>query len=322
MRLTPLRFVLLLVGLEVMGIAGMVLWRFPWDVDDAVDRTAELSEFYAKAYSAPPALSPTDIEREARYVRIAEEAAQGFDITGMVRRFVDRYQLQTASVLDVGSGRGYLQDLVGDYTGLDISAPAARFYHKRFVVGTATAMPFSQDSFDAAWSIWVLEHIPNPESALVEFRRVVKPGGLILLSPAWNCTPWAADGYEVRPYSDFGPPGKLLKASLPLQNSSPVVALGLITFRAVGALTSFDGKPTRLHYRRLQPNYGQYWTNDSDAVNSIDSLEAVRWFESRGDECLNCRKGIQRLKMGYHHEPLIIRVNKGPMSPEPVPKQS
>jgi hypothetical protein len=33
-----------------------------------------------------------------------------------------------------------------------------------------------------------------------------------------------------------------------------------------------------------------YWQVDSDAVNSIDSNEAMLWFISRGVECLNCGK--------------------------------
>ena len=38
--------------------------------------------------------------------------------------------------------------------------------------------------------------------------------GYVYLNPAWACVPWAADGYEARPYSDFGITGKLIKASI------------------------------------------------------------------------------------------------------------
>ena len=81
------------------------------------------------------------------------------------------------------------------------------------------AQLFEQGEFDVAWSIWVLEHVPNPEAALVEMRRVVKNDGLLYLFPAWDCTPFAASGYNVRPYSDFGVAGKLEKASMPLRTS-------------------------------------------------------------------------------------------------------
>lgn len=117
----------------------------------------------------------------------------------MVTRFVKVHSLENKRILDVGAGRGYLQDVVHDYTGLDISPTVQRFYHKPFVLASATAMPFKDGEFDALWTIWVLEHIPNPESALHEMRRVVKPGGLLLLAPAWFCPTWAAEGYPVRP---------------------------------------------------------------------------------------------------------------------------
>jgi hypothetical protein len=67
-------------------------------------------------------------------------------------------------------------------------------------------------------------------------------------------------------------------------------------------------QPTRFHYRRLTPNYDQYWMPDSDAVNSLDHYEAALWFISRGDECLNCETAMH----GWMDDnaPLIIRINK------------
>jgi SAM-dependent methyltransferase len=81
-------------------------------------------------------------------------------------------------------------------------------------------MPFPDDSFDGVWSIWVFEHVPNPEQAFREARRVTRDGGVLFLLPAWNCPPWAAQGYEVRPYSDFNWWGKSSRASIPLRSSS------------------------------------------------------------------------------------------------------
>jgi len=111
-----------------------------------------------------------------------------------VKEFVDRFDLNNKSVLEIGSGRGYLQDAAKNYVGLDISPSVARFYHKKFVVGTATALPFADDSFDGIWSIWVFEHVPNPEQAFREMRRVIRNNGVIFLFPAWNVDRWAAQG--------------------------------------------------------------------------------------------------------------------------------
>jgi SAM-dependent methyltransferase len=216
--------------------------------------------------------------------KAAQAAFETLHIRDQVTQFVANNNLEHAHALEVGSGRGQLQDVVVDYTGIDIAPTAARFYHKSFVAGTATAMPFKDSEFDALWSIWVLEHIPNPEAALNEIRRVVKPGGLIFLLPAWECVPWAADGYEARPYSDFGLYGKLVKASIVIRTNRLFIAAYR---RPIHLIRSFAGSPTHLHYRRLTPNFREYWQADSDAVVSLDRTEFARWFTSRGDELLN-----------------------------------
>lgn len=200
-----------------------------------------------------------------------------------------------------------MQDEVNDYTGLEISSTARRFYHKRFVHASATLMPLGDSEFDAAWTIWVLEHVPNPEAALLEMRRVIKDGGVLFLAPQWNCTPWAAEGYPVRPFRNFSWGGRLIKASIPIQNSlwtfsRPVIRLALF------ARWKTTGRPTTFHYRRLTPNYTHYWMADSDAVNSIDQYETALWFLSRGDECLNC-KGFPS-DLSPVTEPLLIRIHK------------
>ena len=236
---------------------------------------------------------------------MAEAAAKDARIEEQVTAFVQQFKLSDKQVLEIGSGRGYLQDIAKNYTGLDISPSVARFYHKKFVLGSATAMPFADDSFDGVWSIWVFEHVPNPEQAFREARRVTRDNGVLFLLPAWDCTAWAADGYPVRPYSDFPAVGKIIKASIPLRSSPPFIAMSKLPNRLARKVVAQLG-PTKLRYRRLTPNYEKYWMPDSDAVNSIDRYEAMLWFRSRGDECLNCDDAA----LSIAPMPLIIRVHK------------
>ena len=135
-----------------------------------------------------------------------------------------------------------------DYTGLDISPSVRRFYHKKFVLGSATSLPFPDDSFDGAWSIWVLEHVPNPEQALRELRRVMRNDGVVFLLPAWECASWNAEGYSVRPYSDFSIGGKLVKASIPIRSSLPFRAITIVPNRLVRKprLSTGGADPTAL----------------------------------------------------------------------------
>jgi SAM-dependent methyltransferase len=293
MKLLQKRSVLL-GGLVVLaGWIAIVLWHFPWAVDSSTSRESEMKTFYSIAYGP----APDTVYKPTALAKAASAAQETNHIREQVAQFVSDNHLEHAHALEVGSGSGQLQDVVADYTGLDIAPTAARFYHKPFVAGTATAMPFKDNEFDALWSIWVLEHISNPETALKEIRRVVKPGGLIYLQPAWDCVSWAADGYDARPYSDFGLYGKLVKASTVIRRNQ---RFKVLYRRPIHLIRSFAGSPTRLHYRRLTPNYREYWQADSDAVVSLDQTELAHWFASRGDELLIADGG----------GPLEIRVRK------------
>lgn len=112
--------------------------------------------------------------------------------------------------LEIGSGRGAMQDIVDNYTGLDITDEVRKYYHKEYVVGSAEELPFLDEMFDVIWTCSTYEMIPNIEEALNEAIRVLKQGGILLFAPAWHCRPWAADGYQVRPYSDFNLCGKYI----------------------------------------------------------------------------------------------------------------
>ena len=72
----------------------------------------------------------TQDERELNYVQIARRAAEEAHVAENIAGFVQTYRLQNARVLEVGAGSGLLQDQVRDYTGLDLSATARRYFHK------------------------------------------------------------------------------------------------------------------------------------------------------------------------------------------------
>lgn len=87
------------------------------------------------------------------------------------------------SILDVGCGRGYIGDFVreqgGEYTGTDFVVSRAGM---RLALADAAALPFPDASFDGLFCIDAFEHIPEPERATREFRRVLRPGGFVFLS--------------------------------------------------------------------------------------------------------------------------------------------
>ena len=269
--------------------------HFPTNTDINVQPNLR-KQFYDAAYAPSSKISGLD------YVGTAQQGSE--QQAARIREFVARYGLAEERVLEVGSGSGVLQDIIEDYTGLDIAETARRFYHKPFVASSATDIPFRDSSFDVIWTIWTLEHVPNPTRALNEMRRVLKPGGILYLAPAWNTPAWQSGGYEVRGWSELSLGEKLTKASIPVRSSYAFKALYRIPTRIIRSLALLDGRPTRLHYTLLQPS-DKYRVPDADAVNSIDTYEAYLWFKSRGDECLNCEWLM--LRPSYA---LIFRIRK------------
>jgi SAM-dependent methyltransferase len=90
-------------------------------------------------------------------------------------------------VLDVGCGdQPYRSFLTGAtcYVGLDYPPRAnpVPFKAKPEVYGDAQHLPFADQSFDAVVCTQVLEHLARPDKVVGELARVLRPGGLALVS--------------------------------------------------------------------------------------------------------------------------------------------
>jgi SAM-dependent methyltransferase len=102
---------------------------------------------------------------------------------------------ERATVADLGCGTGTLAVLLGQaghlVSGVDLAprmVEAARAKAARagvradFVVGDAAAPPWPPGSFDVVLSRHVLWAMPDPDSALRRWVRLLRPGGLLLLT--------------------------------------------------------------------------------------------------------------------------------------------
>lgn len=105
-------------------------------------------------------------------------------------------------VLDFGCGGGGITCHLGtrfcEAWGIDIQAEKLTFAGRqaarlgrdnvRFMHYGGGQAPFDDASFDCLYSVDVLEHLPTPEFFVSEFARLLRPGGLLLLSfgPPWR----------------------------------------------------------------------------------------------------------------------------------------
>jgi ubiquinone/menaquinone biosynthesis C-methylase UbiE len=101
-------------------------------------------------------------------------------------------------VLDVGCGTGddvrKVASLVGPsgrVVGVDVSCAMIDESRKRasgsglpveFVLGNAYSLEFPDESFDRARADRLFVHLPEPERALAEMVRVLRPGGRVVVS--------------------------------------------------------------------------------------------------------------------------------------------
>ena len=111
------------------------------------------------------------------------------DRIGWVKSFLAEHPNNKLKILEIGCGRGHLQDISPGYVGCDISVEAGRYFRKPFVCGIGEALPFLDQTFDCVMSFTVLEHLSCPEIALEEMVRVLKTDGVLIVTVAGEFHP-------------------------------------------------------------------------------------------------------------------------------------
>jgi ubiquinone/menaquinone biosynthesis C-methylase UbiE len=149
----------------------------------------------------------------AETARLLENAYRGSDF--VKRRLATREALAPQAgetIVDVGSGLGHLavelSRAVGDageVIGVDPSADMRKaaanqcdgLPNVRILDGTAAALPLEDVSADRAASLQVFEYLSDIPGALVEIRRVLRPGGRLVVGDMhWDSWIWHSDEPE------------------------------------------------------------------------------------------------------------------------------
>jgi len=98
---------------------------------------------------------------------------------------------QERSILEIGVNNGEHIDFVkggwASYIAIDVRTPSEntlKYFHDRnvkFVLADVHELPFPNDSFDEVIITCVLHHLLDPDKALIQVKRVLKPGGKVYI---------------------------------------------------------------------------------------------------------------------------------------------
>ncbi len=112
---------------------------------------------------------------------------------------LDKYLTRPSNVrqrriLDMGCGTGTMLKYLSRYgqaEGIDADEDAVSFCHERGITQvqqvSSFPLPFEDDTFDLVTALDVIEHIEDDLGTLRELKRVLRPGGMLLVSvPAYR----------------------------------------------------------------------------------------------------------------------------------------
>lgn len=166
--------VLFLVTLDAISMKGFSQTRF-----------LDVKDYYRKGENYDWVSDPKWLEKVFHRRREKETVET-------IRRYS-----ANSSVLDVGCGTGLItRDLEGNVFGLDINLwnlERARINapNARFMLGDCENMnAVPSDFFDLVVFTETLEHVPNPEKALAEVRRVLKVDGKAVITVPTQSLIW------------------------------------------------------------------------------------------------------------------------------------
>jgi SAM-dependent methyltransferase len=259
---------------------------------------AQLAEKYRRFYEL------ADPQRFGR-----DEMPMAFEVTSQwIAACGDEGDL--GLILELGCGKGPLRSVHPGYIGLEFSKTALMGVSRgtRTVNGDMQRLPFRANSIGFIFSWAAIEHVPHPERVFEEISRVLRPGGVALLAPAWNCRPWAAKGLPARRYRELDWKSRLEKLTIPIRDSLVWRAVWAAPFRIAREIRALRNVPLPFTYRQLTPNLTDYVYTDCDAFTSMDPHAAILYFATRGWDVLSHPSCGARLLS--RHEPVVVKKPK------------
>jgi SAM-dependent methyltransferase len=128
-----------------------------------------------------------------------------------LRRLFERHIPSGGCALDVGCGRSLFSEIdatfpfsvvAGDLEYVGVRARAGEVPEQQWAVFDADRLPFADERFDAVFAGEIIEHMPDVKVTLAEWRRVLKPGGVVIITTPNRERLLALADRRERPYSE------------------------------------------------------------------------------------------------------------------------
>jgi 2-polyprenyl-3-methyl-5-hydroxy-6-metoxy-1,4-benzoquinol methylase len=157
--------------------ACSLMFRYP------KDNETENKGFYQTSYmqetvTSLPAKEDLPDHIASRFAKVGRDLTEHLSV---IQSIVPRGRL-----LDYGCSWGYcvyqFREHGYDAAGFEISRPRVDYGREMLGLDLVSDLAELPDaSFDVIYSAHVLEHIPNPAASFVQFKRLLKPGGMLFL---------------------------------------------------------------------------------------------------------------------------------------------
>ena len=161
-----------------------------------------LRGFYARQYACEGYTPPTDQPflwelHEYKKTRL--------------RRLFEKLIPPGGSVLDVGCGRSLFSEIdvdfpftvvAGDLEYAGVRARAGEVPEQHWLVFDADRVPFADQQFDALFAGEIIEHMSDVPVTLAEWRRVLRPGGIVIITTPNRERFLSVADRRLRPYSE------------------------------------------------------------------------------------------------------------------------